>query len=223
VSLSDPRNPNSLSVRFRQKRDVRLRELLLAARVPGRTTRIFDMGGTVRYWHRLGVDFLREHDFSVTILNLTADEFDADAPGPFELMVGNACHVDAPDGAFDFVHSNSVIEHLLTWENMRDFAREAARLAPSYYIQTPNFWFPIDPHFYKAPLFHWLPVPARVALLRSFPIAYRGRIGSREEALAVVEGAKLLSRRQIVSLFPDARIESERLAGLDKSIIAVRS
>ena len=37
---------------------------------------------------------------------------------------------------------------------MRAFAAETKRLADNYYIQTPYFWFPIDPHYYRIPLFH---------------------------------------------------------------------
>ena len=67
-----------------------------------------------------------------------------------------------PDGSFDVVFSNSVIEHLQTFGNQEAMAREVRRLAPVFWVQTPNFWFPVEPHF-LTPAWHWLPVAARVA------------------------------------------------------------
>src|SRR3546814_10323990 len=69
-----------------------------------------------------------------------------------------------PYRSFDIAHSNSVIEHVITWDNMKNFARETRRVAAWHYVQTPYFWFPVDPHFYKLPFYHWLPRPLRAKL-----------------------------------------------------------
>lgn len=215
MRLNDPTDPTALSAKFRAKRAVALRRLLLNS---GR--RILDLGGTSDYWQRIGLDFLREHGFSITILNYTASEL---GEGPFTSIVGDACAVDAADMSYDFVHSNSVVEHVGSWERMQMFAGEVRRLAPAYYVQTPNWWFPIEPHFYTAPMFHWLPVSIRAQILYRFPVAHAGRIRPLHAARKVVNETTLLTARQMSQLFPDATITKERVAGLPKSLIAVRT
>lgn len=214
MSLNDPRDPRSLSARFRAKRAVLLKKAMLQS---GR--RVLDLGGTADYWRRIGLDFLSGNGFQITILNFHESEL---GEGPFKMLVGDACGVDRPDMEFDFVHSNSVIEHVGSWTRMQMFAREVRRLAPNYYVQTPNWWFPIEPHFYKVPMFHWLPEATRAFLLRRFAIAHAGRIPSRERAVEVVRGTALLRPAQMRELFPDAELVHEKLAGLAKSLIMLR-
>ena len=57
---------------------------------------------------------------------------------------------------FDIAYSTSVIEHLRDSENQRTFAAEVACVAKLYYVQTPNRWFPIEPHL-VAPIIHFFP------------------------------------------------------------------
>ena len=60
------------------------------------------------------------------------------------------------DGSFDFVFSNSAIEHLRTPERQRRFAVEVARVGKRYCVQTPNRWFPLESHL-LTPWVHYLP------------------------------------------------------------------
>ncbi len=183
------------------------------------------MGGSAPYWLRVGVDFLRAHHCHVTILNLHASELGGEQyPADiFALAVGDAC--DMPqyrDDSFDLSHSNSVVEHLLTWPSMKKFATETRRVAASYYVQTPNFWFPIDPHYYGLPFFHWLPRPTRASLFHRFSIAQGGRAPDWDHAFDPIDKSRLLDRRQMQTLFPDGHLTVERLAGLGKSLIMTR-
>lgn len=214
MALSNPRDPNSLSYKLRAKRDEFLREFLLRN---GR--RILDLGGTAHYWHRVGLPFLEEKGFEITVVNLEKSDM---GDGPFKLLVGDATSLDLPDNSYDIVHSNSVIEHVGGDTKMADFARETRRLAPAYYMQTPNYWFPVDPHFWRMPAFHWLPESARTELLLRFPIATAGRLPNRDNARAAVEGTRLLSPAKTRELFPDASLRYEKFIGLPKSIVATR-
>jgi hypothetical protein len=116
------------------------------------------------------------------------------------------------DGEFDVAFSNSVIEHVPA-VGQEAFAGEVRRVARRYYVQTPNRWFPIEPH-YQLPLFQFLPERVRKALNRRFTLGWQAK-GQWEEIT-------LLSARDLRRLFPDAEIHRERVLGLTKSLIAVR-
>jgi hypothetical protein len=125
-------------------------------------------------------------------------------------------------GTFDLVHSNSTIEHVGPWLQMLKAAAEITRLANAYYVQTPNFWFPVEPHF-RAPLLHFLPeLRARLVMRVRLGFA-ETRSETMSDAMLQVQDARLLDRRQLAALFPDAEILDERFFGLTKSLIAIRS
>jgi hypothetical protein len=209
---------------FRTRRDVRLKKLIASTPRKGEFLRIIDIGGSMAYWDRLGIDFLRSQKVRVDILNLYDTEFyrSADDHEIFAFIVGDARSTGLPDMGYDLCHSNSVIEHVGLWRDFEAFAREVLRLAPVYYVQTPNFWFPIDPHYWRFPAIHWLPRPVRVRLLQIFPLAHAGRAPDYRTACEFADAARLLNRAQMACLFPDADLQAERLLLLAKSWIAIR-
>jgi SAM-dependent methyltransferase len=69
---------------------------------------------------------------------------------------GDACALPFPDGTFDVVHSNAVIEHVGGRDRQEAFVREALRVGRRVFATTPNRWFPIEVHT-RLPLVHWLP------------------------------------------------------------------
>ncbi len=214
----------AISDHFRGQRDQLLRDVITRSPRSGATLRILDIGGRVAYWRRFGIDFLKAQNVRITLINVTETEMGMvdDAPDMFESLVGNGCKLDSADNAFDLCHSNSVIEHVGLWRDMEAFARETRRIAPSYYCQSPNFWFPIDPHFPLVPFNHWMPRPFRMKLMRWLPLAHSGRARDLAHAAEMVDGARMITGEQMRFLFPDARIQAERFALLAKSYTAVR-
>jgi SAM-dependent methyltransferase len=71
---------------------------------------------------------------------------------------GDACALPFPDGTFDLVHSNAVVEHVGGRERQEALVREALRVGGRVFLTTPNRWFPIEVHT-RLPLVHWLPEP----------------------------------------------------------------
>jgi SAM-dependent methyltransferase len=69
---------------------------------------------------------------------------------------GDACALPFPDGSFDVVFSNAVIEHVGATERQRAFVSEALRVGRHVFITTPNRWFPVELHT-RLPFVHWLP------------------------------------------------------------------
>src|SRR5262245_57138967 len=129
--IADPRNPKSLSTWLRKRRDVHLRRLISSISVDKGSVSIIDMGGTFEYWDRVGIQFLRGVNATVTLLNIRNTEL-SEIPSHIDVIrkvVGNACNLDVyPDLSFDLAHSNSVIEHVETWDNMKAFASETRRV-----------------------------------------------------------------------------------------------
>ncbi len=226
ASLADARSPTSLSTWFRTRRDELLRALIIERRaaVAG-PFRIIDLGGTADYWRRVGFDWLEAHDIDITCVNHIATEFGASERESVRLrcIVGDACAMTGhADNSFDYVHSNSVIEHVGRWPQMRAFAGEVRRLAPAFYVQTPYFWFPFDPHFHRMPFYHWLPESMRLKALRHFGLGWAPAQPDIDKAMKLVLSNVLLDATQFRALFPDAEHRFERIGGVAKSLIGFR-
>lgn len=220
-ALQDNTDPNSLVSRFRRARARRIVALIEAIHAERGSVRIIDLGGEPEYWSLFERDFLDRSGVHVTLVN--PGGFDGADPKLFASVDGDAC--DLPqygDGAFDLVHSNSVIEHVGDWVRMEAFAREARRLAPRYYVQTPYFWFPVEPHF-SSPFFHWRSEQSRARALMRRGHGFSKKAPDVGAAMRDVQHARLLDKTQFRFLFPDAEHHDEVVAGLTKSLIAVRS
>jgi hypothetical protein len=204
--------------KFRQRRFQRFLSIADEIIAQRGSCRIADIGGWSAYWQHLE-PLWRDRPLHITIVNIVKSPVPDDR---FTALVGDARHLDQLDDlSFDLVHSNSVIEHVGLWADQRKMANEVRRLAPRYYVQTPNFWFPVEPHL-RTPFIHWLPEPGRVAIVRLRSCGFYPKAGSYDEARTILDDARLLDANGMASLFPDAAIERERFAGLTKSLIAVR-
>jgi hypothetical protein len=203
---------------FRQRRLRRCLSIIDQIVAARGTCRILDVGGSLAYWRRLE-PLWGDRKCHITLVNLTPEA----APDErFSSIAGDARDLSQfRDLSFDLVHSNSVIEHVGGWRDQSQMAREVRRLAPRYFVQTPNFWFPIEPHF-RAPFIHWLPEPWRVSIIMRFACGFFPRARSCDEARRILDELRLLDAQAMAELFPDAMIERERFAGFTKSLIAVR-
>jgi hypothetical protein len=217
--LQDPDDANSLSMRMRRARARHVVELITATFAEQGRCRILDLGGEPDYWRLFDRGVLEAAKVSITLVN--PQPFSVEDP-MFEARQGDACALDEfEDGSYDLVHSNSVVEHVGDWPRMEAFAAEARRLAPRYYVQTPYFWFPIEPHF-SAPFFHWRSEQSRANALLKRRHGFAERAPDMGTAMRDVQHARLLDKAQFKFLFPDARHLDERFAGLTKSLIAIR-
>lgn len=173
------------------------------------------MGGTLAFWNSTGFEDLA--DIQIFLFNQTEQK--ANVPY-FHFVQGVASNLACfADKQFDLVFSNSVIEHLFTWENQVKMAQEVRRVGKHYFIQTPNYWFPIEPHF-VFPCFQYFPKSLRVWLISNFSLGFYEKFHDKEQARTQVEEIKLLSLRQVKDLFPGAKIYKEKFWGLHKSMIA---
>ena len=184
---------------------------------PSAHTRLLDIGGLPHTWTAQS----GEACFPVTLINLRFPNRES-AGGPrFTAVEGDAAHLPLVDGSFDIVFSNSVIEHMETWERQQAFASEARRVARRLWIQTPARSFPVEPHF-LAPLFHYLPRRLQSRLARRFTLWGLLTRPAPAQVEKVLSEIRLLTIRELRQLFPDCAILRERFFGLTKSYVVVR-
>ena len=139
------------------------------------------------------------------------------------VLVGDECSMDFKDAEYDIAYSNSVIEHLSTWDRQKQFAGEMQRVANGVWCQTPAFECPIKPH-YMTLFMHWLPKRLQRMLIRHFtPMGLISRLSPHMADRWVAETC-LLSFREMKRLFPSCKIRIEWLIPflIPKSYIAIR-
>ena len=203
----------NLSTGFRRRRMARFAELMKV----GGETRVLDIGGTPDCWRLL------PNPPRVILLNTPRAQ--ADLAGAESWVAGDGRALPFRDGAFDIVFSNSVIEHVGDAASQQRFAREVARVGRSFWVQTPNRWFPVEQHL-LTPFLHWLPrswqqVLAPKVNLWQFltPVSEDRRRFYIDHYLRDV---RLLGPRDMRRLFPEARLLRERMWGWTKSLVALR-
>ncbi len=201
-----------ISPPFRRRR---LRKFLALVH-PQPSERLLDLGGYPWCWPP------ETRPAQITLLNLVfPPEAKSAAAGAFDFVTGDGCALPFADGVYDIVFSNSVIEHVGTWERQQRFAAEARRVGRRLWVQTPAREFFVEPHL-LAPFVHWLPRPWQRRLLRrGTPWGWLTR-PDRTQIDAFLAEVRLLTFREMRQLFPDCTILRERFLGLTKSYIAVR-
>lgn len=211
-SVSDVADSNSLSNKLRQKRFAKFESLIESFPRP---VRIIDIGGTELFWQQRG--WAGNSDYEILTVNLEANPTSHDN---VKSVKGDATDLsEFADGQFDVAFSNSVIEHLFTFENQKLMAKEVQRVAKTYWVQTPDFWFPVEPHFH-VPGWQWLPATVRTVMIKNFRCGWRGPCATWEEAREAVAEVRLLSSGEMRTLFPNAKFWFEKVFGLTKSIVA---
>jgi Methyltransferase domain len=175
--------------------------------------RVLDIGGEARFWRDRDV-----HPAHVTMVNVFRQEVEEDW---ITAVAGDGCDLPEGLGEFDLVFSNSVLEHVGGHWRRERFAEQVRGAAPRYWVQTPNRYFPIEPHF-VFPFFQHLPVAAQVQVARAWPLGLAGWDKDREKLLREALEIELVSATEMARYFPDAELLREKVAGLTKSFIAVK-
>ena len=124
---------------------------------------------------------------------------------------GDGCRLPFANKSVDFIFSNAVIEHIPKTERYL-LAQEIQRVCKKgFFISTPNYWFPVEPH-YQIPFFQYIPETVKRFLLRWTSI---GSVSRHSNIYA-----KLLTPKELKKLFPRAVIEEIRILLLPEIIYA---
>jgi hypothetical protein len=209
AKLIDPDRTGSFTHRFRQHRNEEFKR-----HFPNLADmRVLDLGGTAVSWRVLDLQ-----PGSVTIVNRDG------VAGPYEpwMEIINADACKGGFGKYDLVFSNSLMEHLGGHVRRQQFADVVQESAPSWWIQTPYRYFPIEPHWIF-PCFQFLPFRARVMVCQHWNTLHESACKDRAEAAAIVASIELISATEMRAYFPSSEIWYERIAGVPKSLVAVKS
>lgn len=204
-------SPDSLAETFRARRWA-----AFAATFPDiENSHVIDLGGTVSSWTRAPV-----RPKHVTVLSFEPEG--ADDVSWVDAHHADACDLPATLEGLrgDVVYSNAVLEHVGGAERRQRFADTVHNLADRHWVQTPYRYFPVEPHW-LFPGFQFLPVSTRVAIGRRWKLVHTTD-RDHDSMMRSVLSVELVGLAEFRHLFPGSEVRHERLAGLTKSIIAVK-
>jgi hypothetical protein len=212
--FSSSDNPKSLGARFREKRLANFEKLFFKTFDNQTDLSILDVGGTDYFWKNSKIPDLP--GIKITLLNLHLEE--TSHPN-ISALKGDATNmVQFESRSFDLVFSNSVIEHLYTFENQQKMALEIQRVGKHHFIQTPYRYFPIEAH-YALPFAQFLPNSLVLFLLTKTSLS-RLKRWQPVDAKQYIDEIRLLDEPEMRGLFPSSSILKEKAWGLTKSLTA---
>jgi hypothetical protein len=204
----------------------RARILMQFTQTLRRPLRIMDLGGTASMWQRWGLS--ESDEFRITLVN--SDEIDKSQPRPvvptqyMDEVQENVLNLSSRDfQPYDLIFSNSLLEHLPSRDEQAQLAAAIAGSGRPYFIQVPNKYCIIDPHFPHpfAAFFATLPRHVRARMLTLHRLGSSRRCQTYAEAMERMRYYNPLGRADMEALFPKAAIQVERMAGLPMSILAM--
>jgi len=178
---------------------------------------VLDVGGSMLFHNVLASNGF--HFLSYTIVNIHAPDEPLKSPR-VTWVVSDALSLPFSNQQFDLIICNSLIEHLETYEAQHTVASEVRRVGQRYYVQTPNYWFPLEPHRLTVFL-HWLPRRLLAKLVRWFTLWGVLTRPAEVQVHSFLKALRLLRRSEMAELFPDASHSVESCLGLAKSLIAM--
>src|SRR5262249_4530992 len=155
---------------------------------------------------------------SITILNICKPAVHSDR---CSIVLADGRSLPFPSSSFDVAFSNSVIEHLGTFQDQTTFASEIRRVANVIWVQTPARSFPVEPHL-AGPFIHYLPKRIQRKLARRFTLWGWIATDYERDIDIFLKETRLLTFREMKELFPDCEIMKERWLFITKSYIALR-
>jgi SAM-dependent methyltransferase len=227
-------NPiTNLARRFSQKARSRRAELFRKAFVVGPGTRILDIGsedGSNIRSVLAGSDYRPENVF-ISDLEKEPIKLGREKYGFNAVLIDEDGYLPFADGAFDIVYCSSAIEHVtvphsevwkyrnggdfraVAMKHQKLFADEIRRVGRRYYVQTPAAGFPIESHT-------WLPLAGYLPRETLLPVM---KAANRFWPKKSEPDFNLLNAKELAELFPEAHIARERIFGMTKSLMALRT
>ncbi len=203
---------DSVSYRLRKKRFEFFSEFCSKLKKP---VSILDLGGSDYHWRNSR--FRDNKNFHITIVNTEQQNIkDLRNLSFIKKDVRDLTYFD--DKEFDLIYSNSLFEHINSFDEQKKLAGEISRIGKHYFIQTPNYYFPIEPHF-LFPFFQFLPVSWKTKLIKKYDLGWYKKQKDEDKARELAESVRLLKKGELKQMFPGGKIYFEKYFLLNKSFI----
>ena len=204
---------NRLSQRSRQLKMEMLRRYLA---LQG-NERVLDIGSQVNQCKHV-VERFTDHS-CITAANILPEHLAAirrEYPGVRTVLADARC-LPFRDGEFDVIHSNAVIEHVGDFADQRRMADEVRRVGKRWFLTTPNRWYPFEFHV-RMPFVSWLPASwmHRAARLWGYD-----HVNNRYKRGCDYSDVRLLTARQLRTLFPDSLVLKPRVTFWPETLVVV--
>lgn len=134
-----------------------------------------------------------------------------------DARTGDACNLPYADKSFDVVFSNAVIEHVGSYEHQKQMASEIMRVGKSWFVTTPNRWYPYEFHM-RLPFVTWLPNHGYG--WASKLISYN-HVMKRYQSGLDRSDLRLMTAIELAACFSNSRIVKSRITFMAETLIVI--
>jgi len=188
---------------------------------PTKETKILDVGAEVNPNNENVIQFIDGYPWknNVSAINLSSEHIAAIKQHYPEVdaHVGDACALPWEDKCFDIIYSNAVIEHLGDFEKQVKMANEIMRVGKSWFVTTPNRWYPYEFHM-RLPFVTWLP---RGGYIRVGQVISYNHVKRKYETGIRRDDLRLMTAKDLKHCFPSSRIIKQRVTFMAETLICV--
>ena len=188
---------------------------------PTKEMKILDIGSQINPTNECDIQFIDYYPWksNVSAINLSSEHISLIQQyyPEIDARVGDACALPWEDKQFDIVFSNAVIEHLGSVEKQKKMATEIMRVGKSWFVTTPNRWYPFEFHM-RLPLVTWLPRNGYIRFGQVISYNHTKRkymTGIRRDDL------RLMTAKDLRHCFPTSRIIKQRVTFMAEILICV--
>lgn len=212
-----------MSIFTRLSKISRIRKLKLFNKLmnPTKETRILDVGAEISPNSECNVQFIDCYPWknNVSAINLSSEHISLIKQyyPEVDVRVGDACNLPWEDKHFDIVYSNAVIEHLGNFERQKKMATEIMRVGKSWFVTTPNRWYPFEFHM-RLPFVTWLP---RNGYIRFGQVISYNHMKRKYMAGIRRDDLRLMTAKDLKHCFPTSRIIKQRVTFMVETLICV--
>lgn len=212
-----------MSIFTRLSKISRIRKLELFNKLmnPTKETRILDVGAEISPNSECNIQFIDCYPWknNVSAINLSSEHISLIKQyyPEVDVRIGDACNLPWENKHFDIVYSNAVIEHLENFEQQKKMATEIMRVGKSWFVTTPNRWYPFEFHM-RLPFVTWLPRNGYIRFGQVISYHHMKRkymTGIRHDSL------RLMTAKDLKHCFPTSRIIKQRVTFMAETLICV--